>query len=146
MNALQYRLRIERLEDRTVPTVSVNAAGVLVIVGTAENDTATVTQSSTTYQVDLNGVARTFARSKVPTSEVVFRGFDGNDSFTNSAPALKARAFGGDGDDTLVGSARADILYGGDGNDWLYGGAGNDHLDGQGGDDVVVAGAGKETV
>ena len=39
-----------------------------------------------------------------------------------------------EGDDTLVGSARLDVLEGGDGNDVLTGGAGNDRLDGGAGD------------
>ena len=38
---------------------------------------------------------------------------------------------GGDGDDTLTGSAGPNSIYGGDGHDTLYGGGGQDFLSGQ---------------
>ena len=45
--------------------------------------------------------------------------------------------FGGDGDDTLVGSRFDDRLFGEGGNDDLDGRAGNDYLEGGAGDDVL---------
>jgi Ca2+-binding RTX toxin-like protein len=57
-------------------------------------------------------------------------------------------ANGGDGNDVLVGSARADVLSGNAGDDVLIGGGGTDILDGSPGDDVVIqsliASTGKE--
>jgi Ca2+-binding RTX toxin-like protein len=57
-------------------------------------------------------------------------------------------ANGGDGNDVLVGSARADVLSGNAGDDVLIGGGGIDILDGSPGDDVVIqsliASTGKE--
>ena len=48
--------------------------------------------------------------------------------------------FGGEGRDTLLGGLRADSLEGGRGNDVLRGEAGRDSLDGGGGDDLLVGG------
>jgi len=49
-------------------------------------------------------------------------------------------------DDTLTGTAVADILIGGDGNDTLYGLAGNDVLIGNSGADTLVGGAGTDSL
>ena len=45
---------------------------------------------------------------------------------------------GGDGDDAMVGTSRAERLVGGPGNDLLIGGGGRDILDGGPGDDRIV--------
>lgn len=56
---------------------------------------------------------------------------------------------GGNGDDTIIGSANADLilgerghdqLSGGAGNDTIYGGYGNDHIFGEDGDDQMTGG------
>jgi hypothetical protein len=60
---------------------------------------------------------------------------------------------GGDGDDLLIGTTRAEWLVGGPGNDTLDGGGGHDTLDGGAGDDrimltpnaVAYGGAGADT-
>ena len=44
--------------------------------------------------------------------------------------------FGGDGDDTLIGSPNADLIYGGRGNDRLVGGGGADQEFGEDGNDT----------
>lgn len=51
---------------------------------------------------------------------------------------------GGDGNDSLTGSAANDALYGGPGNDVLDGEAGNDKLYGALGDDTEIGGAGND--
>jgi len=70
------------------------------------------------------------------------------------APALLAILIhGGDGDDLLIGTTRAERLAGGPGNDTLDGGGGHDTLDGGAGDDrimltpdaVAYGGAGADT-
>jgi Ca2+-binding RTX toxin-like protein len=53
--------------------------------------------------------------------------------------------FGGAGNDTVAGGARADSLDGGLGNDVLAGGSGNDTLDGNEGADNASGGAGNDT-
>jgi hypothetical protein len=56
-----------------------------------------------------------------------------------AAPALFAALIhGGDGDDLLIGTARAEWLMGGPGNDTLDGGGGHDTLDGGAGDDRIM--------
>jgi hypothetical protein len=56
-----------------------------------------------------------------------------------AAPSLFAVFIhGGDGDDLLVGTARAERLTGGPGNDTLDGGGGRDTLDGGAGDDRIL--------
>ena len=51
---------------------------------------------------------------------------------------------GGDGNDTLTGTAEGDFLLGGDGNDTLVGGFGNDTLNGERGSDKLIGGAGAD--
>ncbi|MBP7001501.1 M10 family metallopeptidase [Amaricoccus sp.] len=67
--------------------------------------------------------------------------------------SLIENAFGGSGDDDLIGNAAAnwlvgnagaDDLVGFDGDDWLEGGEGNDWLDGGVGADVMIGGAGDD--
>ena len=55
----------------------------------------------------------------------------------NDAGSEFEAAFGGDGNDTVVGNATANLLWGGRGNDIIFGGAG---------DDILIPGAGKNTV
>ena len=54
------------------------------------------------------------------------------------------RAYGGDGNDTLVGTDGYNRLVGGDGNDTIKGLGGNDDLDDGNGNDSVYGGAGNE--
>jgi len=69
--------------------------------------------------------------------------------FVAGGAALAKTVRGTAGNDTLLGTPRADRIsalagddevYGGHGDDWLDGGAGKDHLWAGGGDDVVVGG------
>lgn len=53
---------------------------------------------------------------------------------------------GGEGHDSLTGSAGNDTLTGGKGDDVVSGGAGNDLLDGNSGNDVLSDGAGNDSV
>ena len=72
-------------------------------------------------------------------------GGDGNDSLEGTADHDEVHGGGGDdhesggkGDDTLYGDDGNDTLEGGDGNDTLHGGHGNDVLHGGGGNDLIV--------
>ena len=55
-------------------------------------------------------------------------------------------AEGGNGNDTLIGSAGINTLYGGDGSDRIDGGAGNDVLDGGIGSNTQFGGVGDDVV
>jgi len=83
------------------------------------------------------------------TTQIQIFGLAGNDTFlvddSNGAmpPALLD---GGDGDDTLTGSAADDTLNGGPGNDTLNGRDGNDTLFGGPGNDILNGGRGNDTM
>jgi subtilisin-like proprotein convertase family protein len=55
-------------------------------------------------------------------------------------------AYGGDGNDTLIGSAAANVLYAARGNDRLEGAGGADVLSGGDGNDTLYGGAGNDTL
>lgn len=77
----------------------------------------------------------------VPTLIVVANG--GDDAVTSEYPL---RGLGGDGLDTLVGSAGVDDLAGGAGGDVIDGGEGPDRLVGDGGSDQLSGGDGSDTL
>lgn len=55
-------------------------------------------------------------------------------------------AYGGDGNDVMVGANGFDSLFGSPGNDSLYGGGGDDNVGGAIGNDVVLGDAGDDVV
>ncbi len=59
---------------------------------------------------------------------VKFRGGEGDDVLDASASGVRVTARGGQGNDTLIGGALADILAGGNGVDTLTGGGGSDRF------------------
>src|SRR5262249_48853531 len=126
------RLGVESLESRLTPTggaslVQVSlTGGVLYIAGTSQNDVVEVDDVTGQIVVHIQGQSdRTFADSRV--RGVVFSGRDGDDSFTNNT-ALTCVAFGGNGNDTLIGGTLRDYLFGGAGDDRLVGNGGNNYL------------------
>jgi serralysin len=66
--------------------------------------------------------------------------------FNGDARSLIENAFGGSGDDTLVGNQVANLLAGRAGNDLLDGRDGNDTLNGNAGDDILIGGPGNDTL
>ena len=70
-------------------------------------------------------------------NRVVLDGGDGNDTLDGSAADVKLELYGGAGNDVLTGGSKSDILSAGDGNDTLTGGRGLDTLDGGTGNDVL---------
>ncbi|MCC7083572.1 MAG: hypothetical protein IT427_01035 [Pirellulales bacterium] len=54
-------------------------------------------------------------------------GYGGNDTLDNRAP-VSSLIDGGDGDDTLLGWSKVDVIFGGDGVDMLTGNGGDDFL------------------
>jgi Ca2+-binding RTX toxin-like protein len=63
-------------------------------------------------------------------------GGDGNDTLVGSANANDF-LFGGDGDDEIAGIGGNNLIYGGDGNDLIFGGIGNNTIYGGNGDDTI---------
>jgi Ca2+-binding RTX toxin-like protein len=88
------------------------------------------------------GATDYFVDASAITGVEVFGG-DGDDKITAANNLkLSTTLHGGIGDDTLVGSRRADHLLGDDGSDYLFGGRGlstENVLDGGDGADTVVA-------
>jgi hypothetical protein len=63
-----------------------------------------------------------------------------------STVALAKTLRGSNGNDTLVGTPRADVIYAFAGDDDIYGGAGNDRLSGGTGKDHLWGGNGNDTI
>ncbi len=82
--------------------------------------------------------------SKTDLKTVTFDAGDGDDFLDGSEATTRIEAFGGKGDDVLIGGSAQDLLEGGKGDDVLEGGAGNDELDGGAGDDVLEGGRGND--
>lgn len=120
----------------------------LVVRGTAAADDVSFqsVSSGTMVAVRVGGVERArYLKSDV--SRIVAYGYGGNDRLTlQSSLNLAAYLAGGDGNDTLVGGARADVLLGGAGADALTGNAANDVLIGGTGADVLNGGSGSDLV
>jgi Ca2+-binding RTX toxin-like protein len=160
-------LELESLERRDVPAAAITitqAGSVITIEGTDQADNVVVTQSAGQIMVVASsaGGAPTTQQFAVGTvRQVIFTGLGGDDVFINSAK-VACMADGGDGNDTLIGGPRndiliggagddtlsgggqKDILLGGDGNDTLMGGNGNDLLSGGAGDDMLIGGPGNK--
>ncbi|MFO0930629.1 MAG: hypothetical protein U0736_26965 [Gemmataceae bacterium] len=166
MKTLRAGLNLETLEDRlALSTTVIN--GDLYVYGTNTNDTIDVNYERFSgvgyYKVTQNGADTYIRASRVWGGDVVMYGFGGND-YLNNNTGLRTWAYGGAGDDALVGSSNndvldggtgddalsgyggADSLYGGSGMDTLYGGDGNDTLNGgdDGAFDTLVGGSGRD--
>jgi len=73
-------------------------------------------------------------------------GGQGNDLIDLSSSTDRNFASGGQGDDTIIGSAATDFLVGGAGNDSLVGSAGDDSLVGGAGNDTLAGGGGIDAI
>jgi Ca2+-binding RTX toxin-like protein len=71
-------------------------------------------------------------------------GGNGNDTLTGTAGDDSFN--GGNGNDSLIGNAGNDTLIGGNGTDFLVGSAGNDLLNGDNGNDTLRGGLGNDTL
>lgn len=69
---------------------------------------------------------------------LIAQGGGGDDTLDASALSIPVQFNGGDGNDTLIGSAAADALVGDAGNDRLVGFRGNDVMEGGDGDDRMI--------
>lgn len=135
------------LEQRQLLAAVAFNNGVLSINGTPDADQATLTLlgSGSTVRVAASGAdIQDFPRSQI--NEVVFIGLGGDDFFNNNTN-IPSRAFGQNGDDTLLGGSANDILIGGAGGDQLQGNAGDDVIRGSNGGsqpDVITGNAGND--
>ncbi|MEL6816649.1 MAG: hypothetical protein AAFP03_17860, partial [Cyanobacteria bacterium J06598_3] len=111
--------------DTITVTGGGGAASPLVIYGDTSQDGSRYNSVISANQADTNGNA------------VIFNNF-GNDVIDASASALSITAYGGPGNDTILGSAEGDRLAGGSGNDTISGNGGNDHIYGDAGFNVDI--------
>lgn len=135
------RLRVDELPTRIVPSTSpvTVSAGVLVIRGTPDDDIVRILTDpadSSRLGVVFNGQVAIFDHDLTPIRLIQFFGGSGNDTFANNSN-VHCRAYGGDGNDILIGGSASDLLVGG---------PGDDDLDGQGGDDSIVGGLGDDAL
>ena len=75
-------------------------------------------------------------------SEVIGTAY--NDSMTFDSYGTALTVIGGDGNDSIVGTAFNDTVSGGNGDDVVNGGAGNDSVAGDGGNDTLSGGSGND--
>lgn len=119
------------------------ASGELTVFGDAGDNEGTARIVGSNVRITSDAGVDEFPTSDV--SELVFIGFAGNDTYTNST-SIPARMFGHLGNDTLTGGAQDDVIVGGPGDDNLFGLAGNDRLVGANGNDMADAGDGNDQI
>jgi|CXWL01.1.fsa_nt_gi Ca2+-binding RTX toxin-like protein len=103
--------------------------------------TARVTVTDANGGLDLINAAAVSTNSTINLNSATISTISGR---TFSINGDIEHAFGGDGNDTLIGSALANMLVGGRGSDNLNGGAGLDYLDGGKGNDTLTGGADRD--
>ena len=139
----------------TVAATSSNTAlfpnGSIVFGGSGANRTLILTPANNQFGTATITVNVSDGNIVTPTTFTVTVGRNltgGNGRDTLNGTAGNDRLDGGNGDDTLFGGAGNDFLLGGNGDDTLRGGLGNDILNGGLGFDrfVLTAGEGTDTI
>src|SRR3954466_11358343 len=132
-----HTLTINGTSGADVATVTVDTKG----TGSINDDqiVASITIAGKTTTLAVNRIANVSTQAAAVT-DIVFNGYDGNDSFTNKT-AINCEAHGGNGDDTLIGGYGFNYLYGDAGIDTLKGGDAGNRLDGGLGNDTITGGA-----
>lgn len=152
--ALAGQPALERMEDRQLMTVNTYVVGtgstapILMMIGTAGNDRAVVTETASTVTVTSRSGSeanRVQTFSKLPGMSLAFGGGFGHDYFENRT-ALPSGANGGEGKDTLYGGSGIDRLFGDGGDDFISGGSGNDVLEGGSGQDNLMGDGGNDVL
>jgi len=118
-----------------ITAVFIPIAHDLAVIGTAQDDTITVSRDAAGKLLVNGGAVRILGPTATlaNTSLIDVFGLEGNDilSINEANGALpNADLFGGAGNDTLTGGSGADQLFGESGNDILLGKGGNDLLAG----------------
>jgi Ca2+-binding RTX toxin-like protein len=112
----------------------------IAVNGTAGNDTIGATVSNGV--VSVTGLASALTIAHGESSDVlILYGLGGDDVINMSklpATTLQSSPRGGEGNDTLTGSLRSDLMFGQEGNDRLVGGKGGDQIEAGIGDDLII--------
>ncbi|MEM1431008.1 MAG: calcium-binding protein [Pseudomonadota bacterium] len=101
--------------------------------------------SPSAVSVTVIGVEIAGTLAFAPAPPALFAGSPGNDSFALNGGDPRV-AFGGDGQDSITGSAGADTLFGGDGADMIDGGAGQNVISGEADADQIFGGSDRDTL
>jgi Ca2+-binding RTX toxin-like protein len=109
--------------------------------GTSAGETIEIVRNGNTFTRS-GSVSGTLTTTRAERIEIDAGG--GNDLVRLTNAGLRAYVFGGDGDDTIHGSALNDTLSGGAGRNRLFGGDGNDRLNGSSGRDFLFGEAGDD--
>jgi len=132
-----------------------SGSGVIDITGSGKDDAVEVSETpgnriTVRVQTGSKTKEKVFDHSKV--NKIRFGGGEGDDVFVNNT-SIRSKAYGGIGNDLIIGGTARDHLYGGWGDDMLFGGGaddvlkgsfGNDVLDGQKGNDELFGGWGRD--
>lgn len=119
-------------------SIAVGAEGGSVVVtinGTASNQLGTVSADSV-QSITINGGN---AANRIDLSAISSHSFP-------VAGGVAISVFGGDGDDSLTGSAFSDTIDGGSGADFIAGGSGADSLLGGDSNDLIFGNSGSDTI
>ena len=113
----------------------------------AANDTAAATTrfdapAMPTANVCPTGTSAGVRCVAAPNGGLVITGTRGNDTIIGSGKADVIRA--GAGNDRIVARGGNDLVHAGDGNDVIIAGSGNDRVYGQAGNDRIVGGTGRD--
>lgn len=138
---------LQPLEPRRLFAVTLEANGLLLIEGTAENDAFVVNLASGHYSVsNRGGTSQMFPRAQVKSIAIntgggddrvdmidPFMSVNGKHQFPGGIPAdrpVNAWIAGGSGNDTLLSGGGSDTIVGGKGKDVLHGYGGADDFRG----------------
>jgi len=127
----RFHPAVERLEGRDVPAVTSSIQGnTLFIQGTNAADTALLFQNGNQLILSQPGLPnQIFSAGQI--RNVVFNGLGGADAFLNFT-GTRMTAFGGAGNDLLLGGNGSNRLFGQAGNDTLLGNFGDLTVGGNG--------------
>ena len=116
-----------------------SASGIVEVEGTRLGDQVYIlNESESQIKINFAGVEeRVFNRDDVQS--ITFRGRAGDDYFENRTNE-RSRAFGHNGNDTLIGGENRDRIRGGKGNDQIEGRGGHDFLEGGKQNDFILGG------
>jgi Ca2+-binding RTX toxin-like protein len=140
------RAALEGLEGRDLLAGGlIGGTEAFTIQGTPYNDQVEIRYGTDAIQVTLSYVDADGLQQEVAwydeysdgvVPRFIFQGDAGDDTLIN-ATNVALVAYGGAGNDTLLGGAGDDVLWGGDGDDVLRGRGGNDQLYGEAGSDTI---------
>jgi Ca2+-binding RTX toxin-like protein len=143
---------IESLEGRTMfaaAPVAVVVNGMLEVTGTRRSETIEVSVDvvdATKVNVSITGAATQQFNLVDIAAGIRVNGGSGNDVISVLGLDLNCELAGGNGRDTLLSGAGADLLLGGNGKDILMAFAGIDRLNGGNGKDTIDGGDGDDTI